>query len=219
VPSVIEFEQGLWQWVQRHPDWSAAEDWDPLVAATVASGAGATLVIDPLLPEPASDRSWVLGRVAEEAHRGGPVAVIVTRPDHERDAEQVARHFDAAIWADPAADLAAPGARHDLAAAPLPAGALAIEDGRGRHESVLYLPAHQAVVAGDVLVRDESGDLRVRPSDDHADIVLPRLLRLLAHPIRHVLIGHGPPRPGDSARELRAALEREPWAPGEPPAD
>jgi hypothetical protein len=215
VPSVVEFEQGLWQWVQRHPDWSAAEDWDPLVASTVAVGGGTTLVIDPLLPHEPADHSWVLGRLAEEAHHGGQVSVVVTRPDHERDAEELADRFRAAIWAHPAARLDAPGERHPLPEAPLPADALAIEDGRGRNECVLYLPEHGAVVAGDVLVRDESGRLRVRPSDDHEAVVVPLLSRLLAHPIRHVLIGHGPPRPGDGATELQAALDLQPWAPGE----
>jgi glyoxylase-like metal-dependent hydrolase (beta-lactamase superfamily II) len=213
VPSVVEFEQGLWQWTQRHPDWSAGEDWDPLVASTVSAGGGATVVVDPLLPEASADRSWLLGRLAEQVHSGGDVAVIVTRPDHERSAGEVAGRFAAAIWAPPEAELEPPGERHALATAPLPAGVLAIEDGRGRHECVLYMPEHQAVVAGDVLVRDESGSLRVRPSDDHETVVLPRLRRLLEHPIRHVLIAHGPPRPSGGAEELRAALDREPWAP------
>ena len=71
-------------------------------------------------------------------------------------------------------------------------GVVALDDGRGRNETPLWLPEQQALVFADGMTAPE-GELRVWATPRHEDRVLPALRELLALPFELVLVSHGEP--------------------------
>src|SRR5207302_9015257 len=90
----------------------------------------------------------------------------------------------------------------------LPGGLKALDDGRGRMETPLYLPEQRALVFADALTAP-AGELRVWATRWHEQRTLPALRALLELPFEHVLVSHGEPVHDRAAFER--ALERPPW--------
>ncbi len=149
------------------------------------------VLIDPLLPSTERERflDWLDARVA-----GRPVSVLTTIRWHRRDRRHLAERYRAnttRVWNY------------------VPAG-VQQRPLRGAGETLFWLPAVAALVAGDRLVGDGEGGVRVCPQSWLEDVRANRadvagLLRtLLELPIERVLVSHGEP----VLRQGHAALEQ-----------
>jgi glyoxylase-like metal-dependent hydrolase (beta-lactamase superfamily II) len=210
---VAELAPGLWRWTARHPDWKPEEDWEPEVGCVYWEGADATCLIDPLLPGDADDAERFWRHLDADVERvGRPVAVLLTLFWHERSAAEVARHYDAEVWAHedalPRLELAV---EHPFRAGDaLPGGADAVEVPR-TGEVVFVLP-DGALVAGDVLIGDGAGGVRVCPDAWFRDPEGPAKARaalrpLLERPLELVVVSHGEPVTENAREALARALD------------
>jgi glyoxylase-like metal-dependent hydrolase (beta-lactamase superfamily II) len=203
---VTRIEEGLWAWTGFHQEWG--QD----VGCVYLEGDGAVCLIDPIVPPEDRDR-FLAALDRDVARLGLPVHVLLTVFWHARSARELAGRYGAEIWAPSRARAAVerragPGVRTFRAADGLPGGVTTHATARGS-EVVLFVPAHQALVAGDVILGAGEGALRLCPDSWLPDGVGRDELRaslepLLALPVEHVLVSHGQPVIGGGG----AALER-----------
>jgi hypothetical protein len=194
---------GLWLWRQRHPDWEPGDAWEPPVSSFCVESRGEVVVLDAL--EPQDESVWA--RLDERP----PTVAVVLKPDHVRDVDLFVRRYGARAFGPiryfkssiPETELV-----EVLPDDELPGGLLALDDGRGRHETPLYLPDQRALVFADGLTSPE-GVLRVWHARRYEQRVLPALRAMLELPFEHVLVSHG--EPVHDRAEFERALEREPW--------
>ena len=201
---------GLWLWRQPHPAWRDGYDWEPEVSSVAVESRGVTLVLDPLAPPPGEREVW------ERLEAFRPEVVVILKPDHVRDVDLFVRWYSARaygpflFWPDdvPRVELTPvePGDE-------LPGGVRALEDGRGRMETPVYLPEQRALVFADALTAP-AGELRVWSSPRHEERTLPALRAMLSLEFEHVLVSHGEPL--HTRADFLAALDREPWSEAEP---
>jgi hypothetical protein len=206
---VRDVADGLWLWRQPHPDWREGNDWTPEVSSFAVASRGARVLLDPLAPPPSARDVW--DRI--EALR--PDTLVVLKPDHVRDVDLFVRWYGVhaygpwLFWAGEAPrtelDPIEPGDE-------LPGGLRALDDGRGRMETPLYLPEQRALVFADGMTAPQ-GELLVWATDHHEARVLPALRTLLGLPFEHVLVSHG--EPVHTRADFEAALERDPWSTAE----
>jgi glyoxylase-like metal-dependent hydrolase (beta-lactamase superfamily II) len=170
----------------------------------------ATVLFDPLVPLEDSER--FLEYLDADAERTAtPVHIVLTVYWHVRSASELAKRYDATVWAP---SRSAKPVERRTGSAPnsvqpgdqLPAGVEAHASGRAA-ELVYILPAHRTLVAGDVLIGDP---LRICPArwvgKGGQPAVRKALRPLLDEPLDRVLTSHGDPvlRAGHNA--LAAAL-------------
>ena len=215
-----ELRPGLWHWQAPHPQWEAAEPWDPNVSSYAIADDERLLLFDPLgvpseLEALAADRE---------------TAIVLTAPWHERDAESLVERLGAPVYTplpDSAQDLmdmygisaerAGDGspdvvwllregkgeARPYTAGDRLPFGA-DVFPGHKKNDTVHWVESQHAVISGDTLVDFGQGleinERWLRPGVTREEIA-EGLRPLLALPVEHVLPTHGGPTD-------RAALER-----------
>jgi glyoxylase-like metal-dependent hydrolase (beta-lactamase superfamily II) len=219
VVAVQELEPGLWHWRAPHPDWEASEPWDKEVSSYAIDDGERLLLFDPLgLP------SEFEGLAAERE-----VAIVLTAPWHERDAENLVERFGAPVYTP------APDTREDLLekfdfeapegwtssdVAWLMSGKagearvyaagdrldVGVEAFRGwcRNDLALWVEKHRAVIAGDTLADFGRGieiNTRWLRGGVTREQVAEGLRPLLELPVERVLPAHGAPTD-------RAALER-----------
>src|SRR4051794_2740333 len=107
LPSVAtELAPGVWMWRREHPEWTPDSDYEPEVACYAVRLPSARLLIDPLWADDDADEDWI-----DDFARGGRVLAAVLKPDHLRDAAEIAHayggrggtHADAAPPLDPSA--------------------------------------------------------------------------------------------------------------------
>jgi glyoxylase-like metal-dependent hydrolase (beta-lactamase superfamily II) len=187
---VQEVAPGLWRWTGLHPDWKPSdagpEGWSQEVGCVYYEAPDAVILVDPLAPPEDEERFWAaLDRDVERA--GKPVRVLLTVSWHGRSAEAVAKRYGAATDG------------------PLPAGVEAHAAPAGE-ETVYRLPAHGALVFGDIVLGVDGG-VRLCPEswlDGTLAQLRDELRPLLELPVERVLVSHGEPVLADG----RAALER-----------
>jgi glyoxylase-like metal-dependent hydrolase (beta-lactamase superfamily II) len=198
-----ELRPGLWRWVTFHPEWK--QD----VGSVAYEGSDDLVLIDSLL-ESDDALDELVERVAK------PLVALVTVFWHTRSADLVARRHRARVLA-PAGGKAAVRRRAPTMEAfrpgdPLPAGVQALPTARAS-EVVYWLPAHRAVVSGDVLLGSADGGVRLCPQswlpagktlDQLADSLRP----LLELPVSRVLVSHGEPVLRNGGAALERALAR-----------
>ena len=187
-PLVSELRPGLRRWTAFH------EHWEEQVGSVAVETDDGLVLIDPLEPP------------LEEL--GVPAHVLLTVFWHARDARRVAEETGAEVWAHkrqkamlerretPVAHAFQPGDR-------LPGGIEAYDAKRGG-EVVYWLPAHRALVVGDVLLgagakpRATQDPLRLCPERwlpkgvGHRELT-EALHPLLDLPVELVLVSHGEP--------------------------
>jgi glyoxylase-like metal-dependent hydrolase (beta-lactamase superfamily II) len=180
------------------------------VTSVAVQSRGVSLVLDPLAPPPGAREVW------DRLEALAPSVVVVLKPDHVRDVDLFVRWYGARAYG-PFLFWRGDAPRGELEPVEpgdeLPGGLLALDDGRGRMETPLYLPEQRALVFADGLTAP-GGVLRVWSSPRHEDRALPALRAMLELPFEHVLVAHG--EPVHSRQEFVAALEREPWSMPEP---
>jgi hypothetical protein len=191
---VAEIAPGLWRWTAPHPAWSEADadDWARDVGCVYAEVEGGIALIDPLVPADLDERERFWRALDRDVERLGAPHVFFTCPDHLRSSVEI-------------------DARYDADASEV-AGVVALPTERVG-EIVYWLPAHRALVPGDVLLGDGEGGVRVCPDDwlegADRDAVWASLEPLLDLPVERILVSHGEPVLADGAAALRRALRDE----------
>ena len=196
---------GLWLWRVEHPDWAEGVGWEPLVTSTCVESSGEVAVLDPLAPPDDAGEIW------QRLDARPPSLAVVLKPDHVRDVDLFVHRYGTRAFGPhlffrtnvPETELewVEPGTE-------LPGRLVALYDGRGRHETPLWLPEQRALVFADGLTAPR-GELRVWGTPWHEERVLPALRSLLELPFELVIVSHGEPLHDRAAYEQ--ALERAPW--------
>ena len=200
---------GLWLWRQPHPAWEEGNDWDPLVTSVAVESRGATLVLDPLAPPPRERAVW------ERLDALAPQAAVILKPDHVRDVDLFVRCYGARAygpWLFWPGDVPRTELEPIEPGSELPGGLRALDDGRGRMETPLFLPEQRALVFADGMTAPR-GELLVWATGHHDGRVRTTLRTLLALPFEHVLVSHG--EPVHTRADFEAALTRDPWSSAE----
>jgi hypothetical protein len=198
--NVARIEEGLWRWSSEHPEWTSADaGWDAEVGSVDLETPGAIVLVDPLVPaDPAQAARFLVHLDRDVARLRLPVAVVLTAAWHRRSADVLAARY-------PGGTVTGAGSRGDVPEGvrliPVPAA----------DEVVVWIPAHRALVPGDVLLGDGAGGLRRCPASwlpgGATDDDLRRGLEpLLALGAERVLVSHGAPVLERAGPALRAAL-------------
>jgi hypothetical protein len=192
-----EIAPGLLRWTAPHPDFDenavpgSPEDRERAVGSALYELPEAVAFIDPLLPS--QDRERFLAALDEQV-AGRPVSILTTNRWHRRDREELAERYRSTT-------------RRAWNAVPR---GVVPQPLRGAAETMYWLPQAAALVAGDRLLGDGSGGLRLSPQSwlactqvDRAGLAV-LMRRLLELPIERVVVSHGEPVLHDG----RAALAR-----------
>jgi glyoxylase-like metal-dependent hydrolase (beta-lactamase superfamily II) len=192
---VLEIAPGLWRWTGYHEEWR--ED----VGSVYCETADGVVLVDPLVPPEDSDRFWrALDR--DIRRTGTEVHVLVTVFWHTRSAATMVERYGARVWS-PSGARAAVARRAGVVTDPfkpgdrLPGGIEAVQTVR-RGEVVYWIPAHSALVPGDVLLGDGKGGVRMCPNSwlpgasTRASLAA-SLRPALAFQIERILVSHGEP--------------------------
>jgi glyoxylase-like metal-dependent hydrolase (beta-lactamase superfamily II) len=217
---VAELAPGLWRWTVRHPDWTpeqgGPDGWEADVGCLYCEADGAVLLVDPLVPvdEGERDRFWAaLDRDLERANVEPDI--LLTCPWHARSSADVLARVDGGrLWAPAdgvdelpnglaATDPFRPGES-------LPGGVVAI-DATLEREVLFWLPSRGALVAGDTLLGDGAGGVRLCPDSwlggrDPAVVRAELWRRVRELPVERVLVSHGEPVLEDGGAALERAL-------------
>jgi glyoxylase-like metal-dependent hydrolase (beta-lactamase superfamily II) len=199
---VEELAPGLWRWTAVHPEWTpeqgGPEGWEQAVGSVYCETGGDVVLIDPIVPadEPERDRFW--RALDRDVARSAATHVVLTCAWHARSSAEVAARYGAAVWAP------------DDGTRALPVGVEAV-DAALQGEVLLWLPSHAALVAGDTLLGDGAGGVRLCPDSwlggrDPADVRTALRQRLGDREIRFVLPAHGDPVASEAAAALARAL-------------
>jgi glyoxylase-like metal-dependent hydrolase (beta-lactamase superfamily II) len=206
VVEVRDVAAGLWLWRQPHPDWRAGVDWEAEVSSWCVESGGETIVLDALAPPPSAVEVW------RRLEQRPPTVAVVLKADHVRDVDLFVRWYGARAlgpWLFWAGDAPKTELEPVEPGDELPGGLRALDDGRGRMETPLYLPEQRALVFADGMT-GPGGVLRVWNTKRYEERTLPALRSLLELPFEHVLVSHG--EPVHTRADFEAALEREPWS-------
>ena len=195
-----------------HPDWTPEEGgpdgWDPEIASYLYESSDGLVLFDPLV---GNEETWAAldARVAQL----GPPHVLITLMWHVRSTPAIlARYPGTRVWAHDRQPWIEETRKRVTVTdpfalgAPLPAGI----EVREPREVVYWIPEHRALVAGDVLLTDRAGGVRLTPwlGEQPAEELREKVRALLELPIELVLLTHG-----GVVEDGRAALERALHAP------
>jgi hypothetical protein len=201
---LVELAPGLHRWTAWHDEWRQH------VGSVTVETDDDVAVIDPLVPDEGAAEIWGV------IERGKPVHVLVSVFWHTRSTAAVVERTGASVWA-PSRGRAAIARRAGAVdrpfrpGEPLPAGIDAVPTARAA-EVVYVLPAHAAVVPGDVILGAKEGPgLRLCPAGWLPDGVgiddlRTSLMPLLDRPVKRVLVSHGEPVLENAHAELSRLL-------------
>ena len=214
---VNELRPRLWRWTATHPEWTPEEggqEWgEPEVASYALVESGALVLIDPLVPGDDEERFW---RALDDdvRHHGAP-QIVLTVFWHARSSQTILDRYDGARVFAPAGRAAearerVPGAELYELGSTLPGG-IEAKGTIHRADALLWIPAHRALAAGDILLGTRDGGVRVCPDSWQGPGVTGQLLRegvrhVLDLPVELLLLTHGEPVSEDAHAKLDAAL-------------
>ena len=185
---VDQIAAGLWRWTGEHPGWSPASDWPREVGCVYYEAPDAVVLIDPLIPP--EDRERFLEALDRDVERAAKrVAILLTTDSHARSRDELVERYDAET-------------------AMTPEGVEPVDTGwYGERSYVLAGP--RALVAGDVLLGEASGGVRLSDEwlGDDRETVRRALLPLLDLPVERVLVAHGDAVLAGGRDALARALE------------
>ena len=198
-----ELRPGLRRWTAWH------EEWKQVVGSAIYLGGETICVFDPLVPDD-------LERDLDRTVKGDrAVHVFVTVRFHTRSAGDVARRYDATLWAPsrgraPIERRAGVAPRTFRPGDPLPGEIEAFGTAHGS-EVLFWVTALRTLVAGDAILGDESGGLRLCPpswvdGEERLERLRVSLLPLLELPVESVVVSHGEPVLEGARKALARAL-------------
>ena len=200
---VIDLDDGLWIWRLSYPDWHERAGWPEVVTSTCVESGGEIAVLDALAP-PEGSEVW------ERLDARPPTIAVVLKPDHVRDVDLIVRRYGVRAFGPwlfwrtnvPETELEPiePGSE-------LPGGLRALDDGRGRNETPLWLPEQRTLVFADALIGADELRIWDTPHLDRARSVLRGLLEL---PFERVIVAHG--EPVHDRAGFERALELPAWS-------
>jgi hypothetical protein len=199
---LVELRPRLWRWVARHPEATAdprpesPADWPPDVGSVAYAAPDALVLVDPLVPVGSESELDELDALV--AAHGERVHILTTIRWHRRSRDELAARY---------------GASTSRARTALPRGVETLPL-RGMGETLVWLPEARALVAGDRLLGDGRGGLRLPPESwlDYlpGEVGLNDLRRALrpVHelPVDLVLTSHGEPVQRDGRAAIAAAI-------------
>jgi glyoxylase-like metal-dependent hydrolase (beta-lactamase superfamily II) len=197
-----ELRPGLRRWTAYHPEWKEE------VGCLALDAPDAFVLVDPLVPAGSEDEFV--------AALPRPPEILITVYWHTRSASAIVDRLPAArVWAvsGGAAAIRRRAGRVETyrAGAELPGGVQAFGTAR-RSEVVFWLPAQRALLAGDVLLGDGHGGVRLcpaswLPSGVGQPALAESLRPLLELPIELLVVSHGEPVLLAGRDALAAALD------------
>jgi glyoxylase-like metal-dependent hydrolase (beta-lactamase superfamily II) len=200
-----ELRPGLRRWTAWH------EEWEQTVGSAIYLAGETACIFDPLVPP---DRVRELDRTVKGAKTA--VHVFVSVRFHTRSAGEIARRYDATLWAPtrgraPIERRAGIAPRTFRPGDPLPAGIEAFATAHGS-EVVFWLPALRTVVVGDAILGAKTGGLTLCPAswvggEENVENLRISLLPLLDLPVEAVIVSHGEPVLEGAKRALKRALQ------------
>ncbi|WP_249011776.1 rhodanese-like domain-containing protein [Conexibacter sp. DBS9H8] len=205
---------GIFRWETVHPDWEEGDGWAPAVASFALATADGLVLVDPLIRDDRDgDAAWADVDALAADH--GPVrAVVRLLHYHHRSVAQASARFDVPIYARPVPRAGIPEHPSDHA---IGDGGELLGGMVGHHvsrddEVVLWVPWAETLVCADVLGRPEGRvelcpDRWVSAPDSRRALRAELAAICAAHPVRHLLLSHGPHR-SDDAGEIPGALAR-----------
>ena len=202
---IRDLADGLWIWRRSHPDWVPDEGWDPPVTSTCVESRGEIALLDPLAPDDDAMEFW------QRLDARPPTMVVILKPDHVRDVDLFVDRYSARAygpWLYFRTNIPSHELEHVEPGTELPGGLHALEDGRWRMETPLWLADQRTIVFADGMTAPR-GELRVWDSAAHEERALPALRRMLELPFERVIVSHGDPVHDRAAFER--ALELPPW--------
>jgi glyoxylase-like metal-dependent hydrolase (beta-lactamase superfamily II) len=205
----------LWHWTAPHPEWkpeSRGKDglgWDEIVSSYGLVMEDELVLIDPQVPTDETDAAKFWDALDRDVEAHGPPAIVISVYWHARSAPEIAaRYPGSTIWApSDAPEGHVPYTNTYGAGNELPAGMRAHDVGQ-LGELVLYVPSHNALVFGDVVL----DGVRLLPDGwlrndmtrkDVADALRP----LLDHEVELLLLTHGGPVTDGARDALARALD------------
>lgn len=215
---VEELRPRLWRWNATHPEWTpeegGSEGWDPVVSSYALVQDDALVLIDPLVPTDDEERFW--SALDDDVAHHGPPQIVLTVFWHTRSAPTIAaryagaRVFAPAAKADEARERVPDVETYELGEV-LPGG-MEAKGTVHRGEAVLWIPAHRALAAGDLLLGTPDGGVRICPDSWLRPGVTGEMLRDGLQPLRDLpvellLLAHGEPVLEDARAKLAAALD------------
>lgn len=151
---VVELAPGLWRWTTAHPDWTpeqgGPEGWEREVGSVYCEAGGAVLLIDPLVPADELERERFWAALDRDVGRAEATHVVLSCEWHSRSAAELVARYGARRW------------KPEDGPESLPAGVEAVPAAL-EGEVLLWLPSHSALVAGDTLLGDGEGGVRMCP--------------------------------------------------------
>jgi glyoxylase-like metal-dependent hydrolase (beta-lactamase superfamily II) len=199
---VVELAPGLWRWTADHPDWSPAQGgpdgWEREVGSVYCEVGGDVVLVDPLVPAEPEERARFWAALDRDVARGGATHVVLTCAWHARSTDEIVARYGAWVW------LPSDGPEA------LPAGVEAVEAAL-EDEVLLWLESRAALVAGDTLLGDGAGGVRLCPRSwlggrDPAEVRAGLLERLGDRRIAFVLPAHGDAVTTGAAESLARSL-------------
>ena len=191
-----------------HPDWTPEEGgpdgWDPEIASYLYESSDGLVLFDPLV---GNEETWAAldARVAQL----GPPHVLITLMWHVRSTPEIlARYPGTRVWAHDRQPWLEETRKRVTVTDPFAVGAAlpAEIEVREPREVVYWIAEHRALVAGDVLLPDRAGGIRLTPwiaEPMTPDELRERVRPLLDLPVELVLLTHG-----DAIADGRATLGR-----------
>ena len=218
---VEQLRPGLWRWTTTHPEWTeeqgGAEGWEAEVSSFALVEEDALVLIDPLVPAEDENEERFWRALDDDVAHHGPPQILLTLFWHVRSSPVIrARYPGARVWA-PARRAEEARKRVEVDETfgdgdRLPGG-IEVKPTVHRAEELFWIPAHRALVAGDVLLGTGAGGIRVCPDSWLVPGVTGSMLRdalqpLLDLPVELVLVAHGEPVLRGGRDALAAALAR-----------
>ena len=199
---VVELAPGLWRWTTAHPDWTpeqgGREGWERDVGSVYCEAGGEVLLVDPLVPSEDTERVRFWQALDRDFARASTVHVLLTCAWHARNSAEIVDRYGGSLWTP------ADGREN------LPPGVEAVEAAL-EDEVLLWLSSHAALAAGDTLLGDGAGGVRLCPESwlggrDAADVRQGLCERLSDWELRFLLPAHGDAVTSDPAAALDRAL-------------
>jgi hypothetical protein len=199
---VTELAPGLWRWTTNHPDWTpeqgGPDGWEREVGSVYCEVGSDVVLVDPLVPAEPEERNRFWTALDRDVAGAGATLVLLTCAWHARSANEIVARYGAGVWTP------SDGTEG------LPAGVEAF-DAALEDEVLLWVRPHAALVAGDTLLGDGAGGVRLCPDSwlgglDPAGVRAGLRERLGDRQIAFVLPAHGDAVTSAAADALARAL-------------